>query len=89
MKALYTETSSLRTLKIMPINLNEIVPSWILLQEACFNFSRNNKYNDNGIPSFTPPPPPHPPKFQNVFEEPVDNTTGKRRVGSFADRWLQ
>ncbi len=29
----HMETSSLRTLKIMPRNLNEIVRSWIRLQE--------------------------------------------------------
>ncbi len=30
-KEIHTETSSLRTLKILPINLNEIVRSWIRL----------------------------------------------------------
>jgi hypothetical protein len=30
---MYTETSSLITLKIMPRNLNEIVRSWIRLQD--------------------------------------------------------
>ncbi len=30
---MYTETSSLRTLKMMPRNLNEIVRSWIRLQD--------------------------------------------------------
>ncbi len=30
---IHTDASSLRTLKIMPINLNEIVRSWIWLQE--------------------------------------------------------
>ncbi len=32
---MYTETSSLRTLKIMPRNLNEILSSWIRLKEYC------------------------------------------------------
>ncbi len=33
LKKIHTETSSLRTLKIMPRNLNEIVRSWIRLQD--------------------------------------------------------
>ncbi len=36
MKKLYMETASLRTLKIMPRNLNEIVRSWILLLDKFF-----------------------------------------------------